>query len=270
MSIYPQKILILMLSGCALTACATVNDPRDPLESINRAVFSFNEKLDEVVLEPVAKGYRAVTPEPIEMIVGNFFSNLNDVVITANSLLQLKFLAAAASSTRVLINTTFGLLGAVDLASHISQVSDIDISKRNEDFGQTLGYYGVGSGPYLVLPVLGPSTVRDAVGIGVDSVIFHPARSSIYTDFDLWTVRAPVTTAEIIDRRAQMLDLDKSLEEAALDKYEFVRDAFLQRRESLIRDGALPPREDFGDFNDLEDFDDLDVNDLEEEVILQD
>ncbi len=252
MSTYSRKLLIVVLSG-VLSGCASVDDRRDPLESMNRAVFSFNEKLDEVVLEPVARGYRAIMPDPIEMIIGNFFSNLDDVVIAANSLLQLKFLDAVASSTRVLINTTFGLLGTVDLASHISQVSDIDISKRNEDFGQTLGYYGVGSGPYIVLPLLGPSTIRDTVGLGVDSTFIHPARA-IYTNLDLLTVRLPVATVELIDRRAQMLDLDKTLEEAALDKYEFVRDAYLQRRESLIHDGNLPAKEeDFEDFNDIED-----------------
>lgn len=251
MSTYPQKLVALLLTGCALSGCASVNDRRDPLESMNRAIFAFNEKLDEVVLEPVARGYRAVTPDPIEMIVGNFFSNLDDVVITANSLLQLKFADAAASSTRVLINTTFGMLGAVDLASHISRVSDVDINKRNEDFGQTLGHYGIGSGPYLVLPVLGPSTVRDAIGIGVDSSFIHPARA-IYTNLDLWTVRVPASTGQLIDRRAQMLDLDKTLEEAALDKYEFIRDAFLQRRASLVRDGRPLADEDFEEFNDLD------------------
>lgn len=249
-----QRFLAFMCLGCALSGCASVDNRRDPLESMNRAVFAFNEKLDEVVLEPVARGYRTFVPDPVEMIIGNFFSNLGDVVIVANSLLQLKFLDAMASTSRILINTTFGLLGAVDLASHISQVSDIDISKRNEDFGQTLGYYGIGSGPYLVLPLLGPSTVRDAVGIGVDSTIFHPARA-IYTDFDLLTVRFPVTTVELIDRRAQMLDLDKTLEEAALDKYEFVRDAYLQRRESLIQgngESSSPLEEDFINFEDEE------------------
>lgn len=264
MSIYPHKVLILLLSGSILSGCATVNDLRDPFEPMNRAVFSFNE----IVLEPVAKGYRAVTPKPVEMIVGNFFSNLGDVVITANSILQLKFSDAAASSARVLINTTFGLLGAVDLASHISQVSDINISKRHGDFGQTLGYYGIGSGPYLVLPVLGPSTVRDAVGLGVDNSIFHPVRSIIYTNFDLWTVRAPLTSAEIISRLARMLDLDKTLEEAALDKYEFVRDAYLQRRESLVRGARLPPEEDFEEYNDLEDFESF--NDSDKEALSDD
>lgn len=240
------------MSTGLISGCASTNNRQDPFESMNRAIFSFNEKFDEFVLEPTARAYRAVVPGPIEMIVGNFFSNVGDVAITANSLLQLKFADAAASSSRILINTTFGLLGAIDLASHISQVSDIDISKRNEDFGQTLGYYGVGAGPYIVLPILGPSTVRDAVGIGVDSVIFDPLRSSVYNNFDFLTVRLPVTTVQVVDIRAQNLDLDKTLEEAALDKYEFVRDAYLQRRDSLIGDGKSP-KEDFGEFEELDD-----------------
>ena len=253
MTSYSQKILLLAISTCLIPGCASMNNRQDPLEPMNRAIFSFNEKFDEFVLEPAARGYHAVVPDPIEMIVGNFFSNIGDVAITANSLLQLKFADAAASSSRVLINTTFGLLGAVDLASHISQVSDIDISKRNEDFGQTLGYYGVGAGPYIVLPILGPSTVRDTVGTGVDGVIFDPLRSSVYNKFDFLTVRLPVTTVQIIDIRAQNLDLDKTLEEAALDKYEFVRDAYLQRRESLVRDGDVPKEEGFEEFEDLND-----------------
>lgn len=253
MTSYSQKVLLLAISTCLIPGCASMNNRQDPLEPMNRAIFSFNEKFDEFVLEPAARGYHAVVPDPIEMIVGNFFSNIGDVAITANSLLQLKFADAAASSSRVLINTTFGLLGAVDLASHISLVSDIDISKRNEDFGQTLGYYGVGAGPYIVLPILGPSTVRDTVGTGVDGVIFDPLRSSVYNKFDFLTVRLPVTTVQIIDIRAQNLDLDKTLEEAALDKYEFVRDAYLQRRESLVRDGDVPKEEGFEEFEDLND-----------------
>lgn len=237
-----RKLLILLSLSSVLSACATVDNRRDPLESMNRAVFSFNEKLDEIVVEPVARGYQRFIPSPVRMIVGNFFSNLDDVVIAANSLLQLKFMDAMASTTRILINTTFGMLGVIDLASNISQVSDIDINKRNEDFGQTLGFYGVGSGPYLVLPLLGPSSVRDAVGIGVDSTFIHPARA-IYTGFDMLTVRLPVTTAEFIDKREQLLHLDKTLEEASLDKYEFVRDAYLQRRDSLIRNDKSAPSE---------------------------
>lgn len=251
-----RKLLVVLSLSSVLSSCATVDNRNDPLESMNRAVFSFNEKLDEVVVEPVAKGYQRFIPSPVRMIVGNFFSNLDDVVIAANSLLQLKFMDAMASTTRVLINTTFGMLGAVDLASDITQVSDIDINKRNEDFGQTLGFYGVGSGPYLVLPILGPSTLRDAVGIGVDSTFIHPLRA-IYTNFDLLTVRFPVTTLEFIDKREQLIGLDKTLEEASLDKYEFVRDAYLQRRESLIQNNGTSLDNEAVDFDDEE----IDIDD---------
>ncbi|MXS86446.1 VacJ family lipoprotein [Nitrosomonas sp. HPC101] len=243
-----REFMVALLLGGVLSGCATADNRYDPLESMNRAVFSFNEQLDEFVAEPVARGYQRFVPSPLRMIVGNFFSNLDDVVVAANALLQLKFMDAMASTTRVVINTTFGMLGAIDLASDITQVSDIDISKRNEDFGQTLGFYGVGSGPYLVLPVLGPSTVRDAVGLGVDSTFIHPARA-IYTDFDLLTVRFPVATLEFIDRREQLLGLDKTLEEASLDKYEFVRDAYLQRRNSLIQSNGTPSEEESIDFD---------------------
>ena len=167
-------VSVLLIIILLLTGCASVGNKQDPFESMNRAIFEFNEVVDDKVMEPVARGYRAVVPDPIEMVVGNFFSNLNDVVVGANSLLQLKFGDALASGTRVLINTTFGMLGMVDIASDISIASDIDISKRDEDFGQTLGHYGVGNGPYLVLPFLGPSTIRVTVGIGVDVFFANP------------------------------------------------------------------------------------------------
>lgn len=232
---------LLLSSVFILAACSSVENRQDPLESMNRAVFEFNEKFDYYVFEPVAKGYKFITPDPLEMVIGNVFSNAGDVVNTANSVLQFKFADAAASATRVVINTTFGMGGIVDLASDISRVSDINISKRNEDFGQTLGFYGVGPGPYLVIPFWGPSTVRDAFGVMVDSSLFHPFWS-IYPDFDFLTVRLPTAVGWSIDTRAQMLDIDKTLEEASLDKYEFVRDAYLQRRRSLVHDGN-PPKE---------------------------
>lgn len=248
MTLYRYKFLVLMLLAYMLTGCASVeNNNRDPLESMNRAVFAFNEKFDEFVMEPVARGYRKVTPDPLEMVIGNVFSNFSDVVITANALLQLKFDTAAASAARVLINTTFGMFGIIDIATDISAVSDINISKRNEDFGQTLGRYGIGPGPYFVIPFLGPSTIRDAVGIAVDSSIFHPIWS-IYPDFDFLTVRLPASAGWSVDTRAQMLDDDKTLEEAALDKYEFVRDAYLQRRRNLVYDGN-PPQDDIYEIN---------------------
>jgi phospholipid-binding lipoprotein MlaA len=258
-------ISVLLLVTLLLTGCATVENRQDPFESMNRAIFEFNEVLDDKVVEPAARGYRAIVPDPIEMVIGNFFSNLNDVVVAANSLLQLKFGDALASGTRVLINTTFGMLGAVDIASDISVASDIDISKRDEDFGQTLGHYGVPNGPYLVLPFLGPSTFRDAAGIAVDGFFADPVSSIFLNDIpgvDLGAeVRVPVGTGRAIDKRAQLLDEERILEEAALDKYEFMRNSYLQNRESLINDGNAAEIDYGEDFED--DFEDDFENDFE-------
>lgn len=238
----------LLIIGLFLTGCATVENNHDPLESMNRAVFDFNEVLDDKVVEPVARGYKAIVPEPVVMVIGNFFSNLNDVVVTANALLQLNLPDATASGTRVLINTTFGMLGMIDIASDISNASDINLNKRNEDFGQTLGFYGVSTGPYLVLPFMGPSTVRDVVGIGVDGYFADPVTAvftmkhishSVHKNLDA-VVRVPVATLRAIDMRAELLDTEKILEEAALDKYEFVRDAYMQRRNNLVNNGDVP------------------------------
>ncbi|MDP1951676.1 MAG: VacJ family lipoprotein [Nitrosomonas sp.] len=241
------RIIIPIIIGFFLTGCASVENRQDPFESMNRAVFEFNEVLDDKVMEPVARGYKAVVPDPIEMVIGNFFSNLNDVVITGNAALQLNFPDALASGTRVLINTTFGMLGMIDIASDFSAVSDIDLSKRNEDFGQTLGRYGVGSGPYLVLPFMGPSSFRDVVGIGVDGYFADPVTSvflmrhvnhSVHKSLDA-VVRVPVATLRAIDARADLLDTEKILEEAALDKYEFIRDAYIQRRNNLVQNSNV-------------------------------
>ncbi len=237
------KFLVLLLAAVFLAGCATTQNQNqnDPLESMNRAVFNFNETLDDNVMEPAARGYRWIMPDPLELLIGNFFSNLNDVVVTTNSILQLNYKSALASGTRVLINTTFGMFGLIDIASDITAASDVDLSKRNEDFGQTLGFYGLGTGPYIVLPVLGPSTVRDTFGIAVDSFFADPVTQGVTGVFmdgvpylNSNEVRLPVAAGSAIDKRAQLLDVEKTLEEAALDKYEFVRDAYLQRRESLI------------------------------------
>lgn len=240
------KIYTVLLSSFFITGCSTLDNQPDPWESMNRAVFQFNETIDDKVLEPVARGYKKVVPDPIEMVIGNFFSNLNDVVVTANSLLQLNLSGALASGTRVLINTTFGMLGIVDIASDISAAGDLDINKRNEDFGQTMGRYGVVSGPYLVLPLLGPSTARDALGGGVDAVLFNPISSQIYPHIDAG-IRIPAGITGGINARAQFLDTKKTLEEAALDKYEFVRDSYLQRRHNLIHNGNPPRIDDEGE-----------------------
>ncbi len=238
-------LLGLFLTGCASTKVNNQNGPYDPLESMNRAVFNFNEMVYDNVFDPVARGYKKVTPDPVELVVGNFFSNLNDVVVITNSVLQLNYESALASSARLLINTTFGVLGMIDIASDISAANNINLNKRNEDFGQTLGHYGVGSGPYIVLPLLGPSSVRDTFGIAVDSFFMDPVTQGVTSVFmtnipvyDTTALRLPVAGARTINTRAQFLDDDKTLEEAALDKYEFMRDAYLQRRTSLVNNSS--------------------------------
>lgn len=231
----------LFLTGCASTKTSNQNGSYDPLEPMNRAVFNFNEMVYDNVFDPVARGYKKVTPDPIELVVGNFFSNLNDVVVITNSALQLNYKSALASSARLLINTTFGIFGLIDIASDISAASDINLNKRNEDFGQTLGHYGIGSGPYIVLPLLGPSSVRDTFGIAVDGFFMDPVTQGITGVFmnnvdylNKTALRLPVATARTINARAQFLDDDKTLEEAALDKYEFMRDSYIQRRAGLV------------------------------------
>lgn len=234
-------ILGLFLNGCASTKANNTSSPNDPLEPMNRAIFNFNEVVYGSVLDPVARGYKRVIPDPIELVLGNFFSNLNDVVVLTNSVLQLNYKTALVSSARLLINTTFGVFGLIDIASDISAASDVNLNKRNEDFGQTLGRYGVGSGPYIVLPFLGPSSVRDTFGIAVDSFFIDPVTQGITGVFmdgvpylNSTAVRLPIATARTIHSRAQFLNEDRTLEEASLDKYEFLRDAHIQMRKSLI------------------------------------
>lgn len=225
------KSLFALAFACVLsTACATRGDGRDPLESFNRGVYQFNETVDKAVLKPVAKGYEAVVPFPVRTGIGNFFSNLNDVIITVNDLLQLKFKDAASDAGRVLLNSTAGILGVIDVATPIG------LEKHNEDFGQTLGRYGVGTGPYLVLPFFGPSDFRDAVGLAVD-VQTDPLRN--YGELSL---RDKAIGLRVIDDRAALLDAETVFDEAAIDRYNFLRDSYLQRRRSLVYDGD-PPRE---------------------------
>jgi phospholipid-binding lipoprotein MlaA len=211
---------------------------KDPWEPMNRAVFGFNESLDDYLLRPVAKGYRWIMPDPLENAVGNVFSNLNDIPVTVNNLLQLKFNNALTSSMRVVVNTTFGLGGIIDLAS------DIGLEKHDEDFGQTLGYHGVASGPYLVLPFLGPSTTRDAGGRVLDIATDPVFVGSFFVAPFIGPI---VGSTRAADTRAGLLKSEKTLDEAALDKYEFVRDAYLQRRRSLVYDGNPPKQKDDDD-----------------------
>ncbi len=214
----------------ALSGCATATDPRDPLEPVNRGIYHFNDAVDKAVIKPVATGYKTVVPQPVRTGITNFFSNIDDVLIALNNLLQFKFEQALSDVGRVVFNTTFGIAGLFDVATSFG------LEKHDEDFGQTLGYWGIGDGPFLMLPILGPSNLRDTVGLAayyqLDPVLnlrHVPTRNTL-------------TGLRFMDHRARLLDAEKVLGEAALDPYTFLRDAYLQHRRSLVYDGN-PPRE---------------------------
>ena len=213
-----------------LSGCATTGDPRDPLEPVNRGVYQFNEGVDTMFLKPVAEVYQAVIPPVARMGVNNVFSNLNDVVVALNNLLQGKVSEALSDVGRLMLNTTAGLFGIFDVATPVG------LEKHDEDFGQTLGYWGIGDGPYLVLPLLGPSNLRDTVGRVADY------NADPVTYIDPTRDRNQIQGLRLISRRAELLSASRLLSVAALDEYEFVRDAYLQRRHNLIHDGN-PPRE---------------------------
>ena len=216
--------LTALLSGCAGP------NPRDPYEGFNRAVFKFNDTVDEYALKPAATAYRNVLPSFVQTGVNNFFGNLADVWTTVNDVLQGKGQATLSDGTRVVMNTTIGIVGLFDIAAQNG------FQKHKEDFGQTLGTWGVPSGPYLMLPLLGPSTVRDTVALPAD------------IKGDIWGYKEPVYLRNIgigvraVDVRANLLDATSLLEDAALDRYEFIRDGFLQRRESQIYGDDAGPR----------------------------
>ena len=252
-------ITLLFASGCA-TVEGPAN-PDDPFESFNRSMFAFNEGVDKYAFKPAAKGYNFIMPDIASKAVSNFFSNIDDIVVFANQILQFKIAAALATSARIVFNTSFGLLGLIDVAS------EMDLYKHNEDFGQTLAVWGVPSGPYLVLPIIGPMTVRDTAGLAVDWSYFDPI-------FDRQTLRASLATLTIkyIDLRAGLLKASNILDETVPDKYAFVRDAWTLRREFLIYDGQPP--EDFSEeelFNDEDLFKDEELlkDDLTSDELLQ-
>lgn len=220
------------LASCALvcsvllSGCATGGIEEDPLEGFNRSVFAFNEAFDDAIAKPVSRGYQSVVPDPADKAITNFFGNLADIGTAINNLLQLKILHAFEDAGRIVFNTTFGMGGLIDFASGIG------MAKHQEDFGQTLGYWGAGSGAYLVLPFLGPSSVRDSIGLAVDTFLFDPVFHVSHTET---AVALGVTRA--VDRRADLLKTERIVSRAALDRYSFFRSAYSQRRESQIRDG---------------------------------
>lgn len=227
-----RNVAAFLVVAFCLAGCATSGNPRDPLEPVNRAVFSFNDGFDRAVAKPLAEGYRAAMPSFARTAVTNFFSNLEDLWIAFNDLLQGKPRKAVDDLARTLINTTVGIFGLFDVAS------EIGIEKRNEDFGQTLGRWGVASGPYLVLPFLGSSTLRDALGYGL-----FDSKADLVTRHSDVPERNTAFVLRVINLRANLLDASRIVEEAALDKYTFMRDAYLQRRQNLVYDGN-PPKDD--------------------------
>jgi phospholipid-binding lipoprotein MlaA len=218
-------LLALSLTGCAT---ATKNDPRDPWEGWNRGVQKFNDTLDDYFMKPVAKGYQWVTPSFVDQGVTNFFSNVDEISVIANDLLQFKLAQSGKDFGRLVVNTTLGLGGFVDVASKLN------LPKHNEDLDQTLGAWGLPSGPYLVLPLVGPSTPRGALGLAGDTAS-NPIN---------WISPAAVPygsgTLKTMDLRADLLSATKIVDEASVDRYEFIRNAYFQQRNYLIHDGNPP------------------------------
>lgn len=230
-----------LMFGLALlaTGCATNGLKRDPLEPVNRAIYSFNDIADRAVIKPVATVYRDTMPSPVRTGITNFFSNLDDVLVIFNDVLQFKFDQAASDTTRLITNSTFGILGIFDVAS------EWELDKHDEDFGQTLGHWGIGSGPYLVLPLLGPSTLRDTAGLFlVDSHVDPVLAIEPVSD------RNATIVLKTVNSRANLLGVSKILDEAALDPYSFLRDGYLQRRRSLVFDGS-PPKNGLDEDDDM-------------------
>lgn len=246
MSVLSLRSLGLLAAVVVLTGCASVPPapagspaaaaaPADPWEAWNRKVYSFNDAIDNAVVKPVATAYRDVVPRLVRTGVSNFLGNIGDVWSAANHVLQGKVANGLEMGFRVMTNTLMGLGGVLDPAT------EFGMQRRSEDFGQTLGVWGFGNGPYVMLPLLGPSTVRDSFGLLADRQ-FSAARLPT-TDAGSYAV----TAVEVVNLRASLLDASKLLDQVALDRYSFLRDAYLQRRRDAIYDGAPPFEDEFAD-----------------------
>lgn len=223
-----RSTAIIGLTGVLMAAPVAANE-KDPWESFNRKVYAFNDTLDVYVLKPVATGYRNVTPDFVEKGVSNFFGNIYEIRTITNDVLQGKFGQAGQDSTRFLINTTVGLFGVVDVAGHI------DLTANDEDFGQTLSVWGLPAGPYVMLPVLGPSTVTDTAG-RVPEMAMELFEQAPDVYFGVDDASIPMAGGYAISKRAQLLEVEGIV---AGDRYTFIRDSYLQRREFQVSDGAI-------------------------------
>lgn len=223
---------LFVTAACVLVqGCATVQspDPRDPFESVNRSVFQFNDAVDRTVLKPVATVYQGAVPSWTRKGVRNFFGNLSDVWSVINNGLQLRGQAFSDSVGRVMINSTLGVGGLLDVAS------DLDIDKHPANFNLTLGRWGVPAGPYVVLPFLGPHTLREVAALPIDR------QGNPVNQLGDENTRTGLTLLNVVDVRARLLDAEKVVNAAALDRYSFTRDAYLQRQRSQVYDGDPPP-----------------------------
>lgn len=232
----PTDLSVDNVTGGVKLSHLTTYDPKDPLQAYNRVMFAFNERADQYALKPVAKAYRFITPKPVQFVVGNFFSNLGDLWTGFNNLLQGKGKAAASDTARFFVNSTLGFLGFADVAT------EMGLEKHNEDLGQTLGWWGVPSGPYFVIPLLGPSTIRDATSRLVDvygqPYMWQDGHEAL--KWSLWAV-------DKVHTRASLLDAEGALNDAALDKYTLMRDGWLARRRNQVYDGDPPEEDDAAD-----------------------
>ena len=224
--------VVVLSTGCATGPNA---NPKDPLEPMNRSISRFNDSLDENVLKPVATSYQDVTPDLVQKGVRNVFNNLSDIWSTVNNGLQLKGRDTAESLMRSVVNTVFGIYGIFDVATPIG------LERHPEDFGQTLGVWGVPNGPYVVLPLFGPSTLRDTAGMPVDTSVDY------VRNLDHIPTRNSAMALRVVDKRANLLGASNLLSEAAIDKYSFTRDAYLQYRRNQVHDGNPPDEDDLPD-----------------------
>jgi len=230
-------VLSITLAGCATTA-TTVPEQNDLWIGWNRGTQTFNDNLDKAILKPMAKGYQWITPEIVDEGVTNFFSNINDIGVTLNDLLQFKIIQSGMDASRFLINTTVGVAGIFDVAKMI------DLPKHKEDFGQTLGYWGVPSGSYLVLPFFGPSSPRDAFGL-VGDALFNPLTYvSVFGGAAINAATAGSRVLDVTDSRANLMTTEKIVDEGAIDRYDFIKNSYEQNRDYLIHDGNPPEEND--------------------------
>lgn len=233
MRCYVRSMVLAVAATVLMSGCATTANGKDPIEGFNRAMFAFNEGLDAAVIRPVAKGYEFVAPSFVRTGVSNFFSNIADALIAVNNLLQGKGVEAASDAGRFLVNSTVGILGLFDVAT------EWGLEKHEEDFGQTFGRWGMDTGAYVVLPLFGPRNVRDGAGLVLDVAADPLGHVSDVS------ARNSLAALRLINDRAALLPADKIIDEAALDKYSYLRDAYLQRRRSLVFDGRPPKDPEF-------------------------